>query len=131
MVARPEINIGRRVYGLGVMALGLYCLAWGTFDPGQPVPRSFPDRTALAYAAGSFLLVAGAAIQARRAAAWAAGALTAYVGLVVVGLMGGRVILAHPAVYGAYSGAAEELAGLVRLRLRLEWAAAAGGSRPG
>lgn len=110
MRAGSDADIGRRVYGLGVMALGLYCLAWGTFDPGQPVPRTFPDRTALAYAAGAFLLLAGAAIQARRAAAWAAGALTAYVGLVVVGLMGGRVILAHPAVYGAYSGAAEELA---------------------
>lgn len=38
---------GRRVYGLGVMALGMVCLAWGDFDLGQPVPKDFPDRTAL------------------------------------------------------------------------------------
>ena len=39
--------IGWRVYGLGVMAVGMLCLAWGTFDPGQPVPKDLPDRTAV------------------------------------------------------------------------------------
>jgi len=29
---------GWRIYGLGVMALGMVCLAWGDFDPGQPAP---------------------------------------------------------------------------------------------
>ena len=51
---------GWRVYGLGVMALGMVCLVWGNFDPGQPVPKDFPGRTALAYAAAAFMLVAGA-----------------------------------------------------------------------
>ena len=54
---------GWRVYGLGVMALGLVSLAWGDFDPGQPVPKGFPDRSALAYAAAVFMFVAGAAIE--------------------------------------------------------------------
>jgi hypothetical protein len=53
---------GWRVYGLGMMALALVCLAWGTFDQGQPVPKDFPARTALAYAAAVFMLVAGAAV---------------------------------------------------------------------
>jgi len=30
--------LGWRVYGIGVMAMGLVCLAFGDFDPGQPVP---------------------------------------------------------------------------------------------
>ena len=64
--AEWDVAVGERIYGLGVMALGLYCLAWGNFDPGQPVPKSFPDRTALAYVAGAVLLIAGAAVQLRR-----------------------------------------------------------------
>ena len=73
---------GWRVYGLGVMALGLVSLAWGEFDPGQPVPKNFPDRAALAYAAAAFMLVAGA-VEWRRTAAWGAAALTACYALVV------------------------------------------------
>jgi uncharacterized membrane protein YphA (DoxX/SURF4 family) len=101
---------GWRVYGLGVVALAIVSLAWGSFDPGQPVPKNFPDRTALAYAAAAFMLVAGAAVEWRRTAAWAAAALTAYYALIVVILMNGRVVLAHLGEFGAYSGAAEQLA---------------------
>src|SRR5258707_9405944 len=107
---RTMMAFGWRVYGLGVMALGLVCLAWGDFDPGQPVPRGFPDRTAMAYVAAAFMFVAGAAIEWRRAAAWGAAALTAYYLLIVVLLLNARVVLAHYAEFGAYSGAAEQLA---------------------
>jgi uncharacterized membrane protein YphA (DoxX/SURF4 family) len=92
------------------MALALVALAWSDFDPGQPVPKAFPDRAVLAYAVDACMLAAGAAALWRRTAAWAAGALAAYYALVVVALMNGRVILAHPSEYGAYSGAAEQLA---------------------
>jgi uncharacterized membrane protein YphA (DoxX/SURF4 family) len=98
------------VYGLGVMALGMVCLAWGDFDPGQPVPRDFPDRTALAYAAAAFMLVAGAAVEWRRTAAWGAAALTAYYALIVAILMNGRLVFAHYAEFGTYSGVAEQVA---------------------
>jgi uncharacterized membrane protein YphA (DoxX/SURF4 family) len=101
---------GWRVYGLGVMALGVVCLAWGSFDPGQPVPKDFPGRAALAYVVAAFMLVAGAAVEWRRTAAWGAAALTAYYALIVVILMNGRVVLAHYAEFGSYSGAAEQLA---------------------
>ena len=101
---------GWRVYGLGVMALGMVCLAWGKFDPGQPVPKDLPGRTALAYAAAAFMLVAGAAVEWRRTAARAAAALAVYYALVVVILMNGRVVLVHYAEFGSYSGAAEQLA---------------------
>ena len=102
--------LGWRVYGLGVMALGMVCLVWGDFDPGQPMPKDFFDRAALAYAAAAFMLVAGAAVEWRRTAAWGAAALTVYYTLIVVVLMNGRVVLAHHAEFGAYSGAAEQLA---------------------
>jgi uncharacterized membrane protein YphA (DoxX/SURF4 family) len=111
MTAEKEtVVFGWRVYGLGVMALGMVCLAWGNFDPGQSVPKDFPDRTALAYAAAAFMLVAGAGVEWRRATAWAAAALTAYYALVVVILMDGRLVPAHYAEFGTYSNLAEQLA---------------------
>src|SRR5579863_4764710 len=100
---RTTMPFGWRVYGLGLIALGLVCLAWADFDPGQPVPRSFPDRTAFAYAVAAFMLVAGAAVEWRRTAAWGAGALAAYYALIVVILMDGRLVLAHYAEFGTYS----------------------------
>jgi hypothetical protein len=107
---KTTMAFGWRVYGLGVMALALVSLAWGDFDPGQPVPKNFPDRTTLAYAAAAFMLVAGASIEWRRTTAWGAASLAAYYALIVVILMNGRVVLAHYAEFGAYSGAAEQLA---------------------
>jgi uncharacterized membrane protein YphA (DoxX/SURF4 family) len=107
---KPAPTFGWQVYGLGVIALALVCLAWGNFDPGQPVPKAFPGRAVLAYVAAAFMLVAGAAVEWPRTAAWAAGALAAYYALVVVVLMNGRVMLADPTEFGVYSGAAEQLA---------------------
>jgi len=101
---------GWRVYGLGIIAMGIVCLMWGNFDSGQPVPKSFPDRTALAYASAIFLIVAGTAVAWRRTAAWGAAALTAYYTLVVVVLMNGRLLLSHYGQYGMYEAIAEELA---------------------
>jgi len=107
---KPTMAFGWRIYGLGVIALGAVCVAWGGFDPGQPVPKDLPHRTALAYAVAAFMIVAGAAIEWRRTAAWAAAALTAYYALVVVVLMQGRVMLTHLTEFGSYGGAAEQLA---------------------
>jgi uncharacterized membrane protein len=101
---------GWRAYGIGVMALGIVCLAFGDFHPGQPVPKDFPDRTVLAYAAAVFMLVAGAAVEWRRATAWAALALTAYFALAVVVLMHGRILLVHYAEFGPYESLAIEVA---------------------
>jgi uncharacterized membrane protein len=107
---KTTMVFGWRVYGLGVMALGLVCLAWGNFDSGQPVPKDFPARAALAYATGAFMFVAGAALEWRRTAAWGAAALSAYYTIIVVILMNGRLLLRNFTEFGAYSGAAEELA---------------------
>jgi uncharacterized membrane protein len=107
---KASMDFGWRVYGLGVMALGLVCLAWGNFDLGQPVPKNFPGRAGLAYAVAAFMFVAGVAVEWRRTAAWGAAALTAHYTFIVVILMYGRLVLVHYAEYGAYSGAAEQLA---------------------
>ena len=105
------LTFGWRVLGLGVMTMAMVSLAWGDFDPGQPVAKAFPDRTALAYAAAAFMLVAGAAVAwSRRTAVWGAAALAAYYALIVVVLMNGRVVLKHYGEYGAYSGGGEQLA---------------------
>lgn len=107
---KTTMNFGWRIYGLGVMALGMVCLAWRNFDLGQPVPKDFPYRAVLAYASAAFMLIAGSAVEWRRTAAWGSAALVAYYALVVVILMYGRLVFAHYAEFGIYSGAAEQLA---------------------
>lgn len=103
-------SFGRRVYGLGVMAVGVACLAFGDFDSGQPVPENFPARTALAYAAGAFTVLAAAAVEWRRTVVWGAAALTAYYALFVVVLMNGRLLLTDYAVFVTYENIAIQLA---------------------
>jgi uncharacterized membrane protein YphA (DoxX/SURF4 family) len=107
---KTTMAFGWRVYGLGVMALGLACLAFGAFDPGQPVPKNFPARTVLAYAAGAIMVVAAAAVEWRRTAAWGAAALTVYYALFVVILMDGRLLLTHYTEYVIYEDIAMQLA---------------------
>jgi len=107
---KTTMAFGWRVYGLGVMAMAMLCLVWGVFDQGQPVPKDFPARTALAYAAAAFMLVASAAVEWRRTTACGAAALTAYYTFIVVVLMNGYAALGHFAEYGTYEGVAEQLA---------------------
>ena len=107
---KTTMVFGGRVYGLGVMALGMASLAFGHFDPGQPVPANFPARTALAYAAGAFMVLAAAAVEWRRTAAWGAAALTVYYALFVVILMNGRLLLKDYSVYVTYENIAMQLA---------------------
>ncbi len=101
---------GRRVYGIGVMALGLASLAFREFDPGQRVPENIAAHIALAYAAGVFMVVAAAAVEWRRTAAWGAAALTMYYALLVVTLMNGRLLFTQYAVFVIYEDIAMQLA---------------------
>jgi uncharacterized membrane protein len=92
------------------MALGLVCLAFGNFDFGQSVPKDFPARTVLAYAAAVFMVVAGLSLEWRRTVAWGAAALAVYFGLIVVILMDGRVVIANYSEFGTYSSVAAQVA---------------------
>jgi uncharacterized membrane protein len=103
-------GLGWRVYGVGVIHLAVVALIVGTFLPGQAAPKDFPARTALAYAAGAFMLVAGLALEWRRTAASAAAALAAYFGVVVALGMDARLIVSHPGLYLVYENIAEQLA---------------------
>src|SRR3984893_5603710 len=107
---KTRMGFGWRVYGLGVMALGIASLAFGDFDPGQPVPEHFPARTALAYAAGVFMVVAAGAVEWRRTAAWGAAALTVYYALFVVILTNGRLLFRDYAIFVTYENIAMQLA---------------------
>src|ERR1700730_1276208 len=107
---KTRMGFGWRVYGLGVMALGIASLAFGDFDPGQPVPEDFPARTALAYAAGVFMVVAAGAVEWRRTAAWGAAALTVYYALFVVILTNCRLLFRDYAIFVTYENVAMQLA---------------------
>jgi uncharacterized membrane protein len=104
------LELSWRVFGLGVVATGIIGFVWGDFISGQPVPPWFPERTALAYAAAAFMLIAGLAIEWRKTIASAAAALVAYYVLIVLLFENVRVIVKNYAVYGAYFGVAEPLA---------------------
>ena len=106
----PSSLQGVRVWALGIVLLGLVSLLLGSFDPGQPVPKGLPGRAFLACLADVFLLIAGAAVQWPHFRFPAAAALTAYYAVVVVIVLNGAVVLAHPTVFGSYSETAEQAA---------------------
>jgi len=105
-----RVELGWRIFGLGIVAFAVIGFIWADFISGQPAPKWLPERTAFAYAAAAFMLVTGAALQWRRTVHWAATALVLYYGVIVLLLENGRVIFKNYNVYGAYSGAAEPLA---------------------
>ncbi len=103
-------NFGRRVYGLGAIALGLVGLAFGDFAlVWQPVPPGVPDRAFLAYAVAAALALAGTAANFRRTAALGCAILTGLYAAFVLLLHGPRV-LAHPLTFQPWAGVAEQLA---------------------
>jgi uncharacterized membrane protein len=107
---KKRMGYGWRVYGLGVMALGLASLAFREFDPGQPVPGHVPHQTILACVAGAFIVLAAAAVEFRRTAARGGAALAVYYGLFVVLLLYGRLLPAQYAEYGMYEDFTMQLA---------------------
>lgn len=66
---RAPLDLGRHVYGLAAVALGIIGLIWGDFAAvWQPVDADFPHRRTLAYLVAICLLAAGFAVQWRRTA---------------------------------------------------------------
>lgn len=72
-------NIGRRVYGLGAITLGMPALIFGGFAAmGLAVPTQIPGYRLLAWTSAALLVLAGLAINARRTTAIASLALAAF-----------------------------------------------------
>lgn len=105
-----EKAFGWRVFGLGIIFLAVLCLIWGDFHGGQPVPKTFPARTTLAYIVAAFMLISGIALEWRKTTLWAAAALAAYYAIIVVLVMNVRLVLRNLEIYGAYDSMAEEVA---------------------
>jgi uncharacterized membrane protein YphA (DoxX/SURF4 family) len=101
-------DLGRRVFGLGALALGAVGLIWGDFATvWQPVPAETPGRVALAYAAAATQLAGGLALQWRRPARIAGPVLAAL--YLAFTLLWVRRILVVPQIMAVWGGAAEEL----------------------
>ena len=103
-------GLGRHVFGLGIIAIGLTGLVWGDFITGQTVPNDFPHRTALAYIAAAFLFFTGIILQWRRSACVGSVALATYYTVLVIIVMNGPLLLAHFREYGFYESFSEQLA---------------------
>lgn len=128
-------KFGVRIYGLGAILLGTVGLIWADFlMQWQPVPKDIPLRLPLAYLSAAALLLAGAAVQARRSAVFGAAAL-AIMYLAWVVLLHGPRVAGHPTNIGAWNGVAEisalATAGLVGFASLWNGARAAGLSRAG
>jgi uncharacterized membrane protein YphA (DoxX/SURF4 family) len=99
-----------RLYGLSAIVLGLVGLVWGDFaSVWQPVPKSLPGRTALAYAVAAVFLIAGVAMQAKRTVRVSALTLTALYSLGII-LLHLPQLATKPSVFVVWSGIAEQLA---------------------
>lgn len=104
------MDIGIRVYGLAAFALGVIGFVWDDFAlVWQPVPAGVPDRAMLAYATAAILVMAGAALNWRRTAAYGGAVLASLFALGIV-LLHMPHVVARPLSLGSWSGVAEQLA---------------------
>lgn len=108
------ITIGRRVYGLGAIGLGIVGLVFGAVSPDWlPVPPHLPAYHVLAYGCAALLIVGGAAVNAPPRAHRGA----AVGGLVLAALFAALMVvfelpqaLARPADWGGWQAVAESTA---------------------
>jgi len=114
-VPTPSLNLGRHVFGVGALAIGLLTLAW--HDSHQ--------LRYIVYAASAALIFGGAAIQFRRAAKTGAAVLSAaYLVFVLLCVPG---IVAQPRIYNTWGNFFEQFslvtgAAIVYALLSSAWA---------
>jgi hypothetical protein len=116
-VAAPSSNLGRHVFGVASLAIGLITLVWHDYN-GWHQPRY------LVYAAAAALIFGGAATQFRRTAK--AGAVVLGAVYLVFALQCVPGIVAKPRIYNSWGNFFEQFslvtgAAIVSARLSLAW----------
>jgi hypothetical protein len=115
--ATPSSNLGRHVFGVASLAMGLITLAWHDYNDWHQ-PRY------LVHAAGAAQIFGGAAMQFRRTAK--AGALVLGVVYLVFALLCVPGIVAKPQIYNSWGNVFEQFslvtgAAIVNARLSSAW----------
>jgi hypothetical protein len=95
----PRSNLGRPVFGVAALAIGLITLAWHDYN-------DWPQLRYLVYAASAAQIVAGAAIQFRRTAR--TGAIVLAAGNLVFALLWVPGIVTAPRVYNSWGNFFEQ-----------------------
>jgi hypothetical protein len=98
-VSTPGSNLGRHVFGVAALAIGLITLAWHDYN-GWHQPRY------MVYAAAAALIFGGAAIQFPRAAKTGAAVLAAV--YLVFALLCVPGIVAKPQIYNSWGNFFEQ-----------------------
>ncbi|HEV7660799.1 MAG TPA: DoxX family protein [Allosphingosinicella sp.] len=123
------MSIGKRVYGLGAIMLGIPGLIYGSFAAmGLPVPLYVPGYQILAYASAALLILAGLAINVRRLTAIASLALAAFFALWVMMLHLPHAF-ANFAIWVSWEAVAETMVMALGGMLAFTWAPGAGEAR--
>jgi hypothetical protein len=116
-VSAPGSNLGRHVFGVAALALGLGTLAWHDYNGSHPLRY-------VVYAASAALIFGGAAMQLRRTAKTGAAVLgAAYLVFATLCVPG---IVAAPRIYNSWGNFFEQLslltgAAIVYARLSSAW----------
>src|ERR1700739_3479277 len=106
----PMNDLGRRVYGLGAIVVGVTLLILGKLAAlGQALPAGMPGQHVLVYASAGLLILAGLAINLRRTEAIGALALAGFFGLWVLTLILPHA-LTHAMVWVSWEDVAERTA---------------------
>jgi uncharacterized membrane protein len=101
------IAVGRRVYGLGAIALGIVELVFGGFaEVWLPVPAHLPGYHILAYACAGLLIVGGLAVNWTRTTAVAALVLAALFGFGMLATEAAHAVV-KPGDWGGWQAIAE------------------------
>ena len=103
-------NLGRHVYGLGAIFIGVTGILWAKFAAGwMPPPAGLPAYAALAYLVGGLLVIGGILINLPRLSAWGAALLTAVfaVGMILLDV---TRLATHPLEFGYWESSAEQFA---------------------
>jgi len=116
-VSTPSSNLGRHVFGVAAVAVGLITLAWHDYNGGHALRY-------IVYAAAAAQIFGGAAIQFRRTAKAGAAVLSA--AYLVLALLCVPGIVAAPRIYNSWGNFFEQFslvtgAAIVYARLSSAW----------